>query len=74
MIPRRARINEHGIDESARSRARFKVYAFDEIAEMSTEEWTACCRRDGNVDMAEHPEEAAIRELGELQAMKAINT
>ena len=41
---------------------------------MSTEEWTACCRRDGNVDMAEHPEEAAIRELGELQAMKAINT
>jgi hypothetical protein len=74
MIPNKARSNPYGIDEGARSKARFKLYSFDEIAEMSTEEWTACCRRDGNVDMAEHPEEAAIRELGELQAMKAINT
>ena len=57
------------INHAARTRARFKVYGFNEICRMSSAEWGEECRRN-NADFGEHPEEAAIRE--ELAAAQAI--
>jgi hypothetical protein len=57
------------INHAARTRARFKLYGFNEICRMSSAEWGQECRRN-TADFGEHPEEAAIRE--ELAAVQAI--
>jgi hypothetical protein len=68
-IPRWADPKAH----HARSKLRFKLYGFNEICRMTTDEWDEECRRNG-ADMEEHPEEVAIRELAALHAMKVIKT
>ena len=65
-VPRWA---DGSINHEARTRARFKLYGFNEICRMTSAEWGEVCRRN-NADFEEHPEEAAIRE--ELAAARAM--
>jgi len=70
-VPRWA---DGSIDHEARTRARFKLYGFNEICRMTSAEWSEECRRN-NADFEEHPEEAAIREdLAAARAMGRLKT
>ena len=57
-VPRWA---DGSINHEARTRARFKLYGFNEMCRMTSAEWSEECRRN-NADFEEHPEDAAIRE------------
>ena len=65
-VPRWA---DGSINHEARTRARFKLYGFNEMCRMTSAEWSEECRHN-NADLEEHPEEAAIRE--ELAAARAM--